>query len=89
MTTVTAKLKPVRTVQGSTARAALKRRLRSFELRYEMPTARMRDLVAHGQHVETADIAKWLHEANVLAQLEAKSTAGSDSTGIKRSTRAH
>ena len=87
-TTLTKPLKPVRTVRGSTARGALRRRVQLFERRYEMPTAQMRELIMHGKHIETAEIARWLHDANVLARLEAKSTAGSALTHIEKSTRA-
>lgn len=89
MTTTEKPLKPIRTVRGSTVRGALRRRVQAFERRYEMPTARMRDLITSGQQLETADIAKWLHDANVLVLLEAKSTGDSASARTKKSTNAH
>ena len=38
----------------------LRRRLRRFEARYEMPSDRLEAAVANGSQRETAEIAQWL-----------------------------
>jgi hypothetical protein len=89
-TTTTKPLKPVRHITGAQARAIARRRVRTYELRYEMSTDRMREVVERDPSRETAEVAKWLTEASILELLErrAKSTAGSASTRISKSTKA-
>lgn len=86
----TKKLKPVRTVSGSEVRAGLRGRIREFELRYEMPTSKMRKLVMLGERPDTAEIAAWLQDAEYLELLEraVKNTAGSASSPTSKSTKA-
>ena len=85
---MTTELKPVRHLKASAYRNALARRVASYEVRYEVPTARMRKMVMLGERPETAEIAKWLLDANALELLRtpAKNTAGSVSTPPKKST---
>ena len=57
----------------------LRRRIRRFERRYEMPTATMKARLDERTLTETAEIAEWLYDDTALAMLEGrdeKSTAG-------------
>jgi hypothetical protein len=86
---MTTELKPVRVVKAADARRTLARRIATFEARYEVPTAVMREQLRCGQLRETAEIAKWLHDANTLELLDGqgRSTAGSASAPTRRSTK--
>ena len=72
---------------------AASRRVAAYELRYEVSTSQMREMVRSGTHRETAEIAKWLQDANIVEHLNdlvgEKNTAGSESTATRASTRAH
>ena len=72
---------------------AASRRIAAYELRYEVSTSQMREMVRSGTYRETAEIAKWLQDANIVEHLNGlvgeKSTAGSESTVTRRSTKAH
>lgn len=48
----------------STQPSPVGRRIRRYELRYEMSSAEMRRRVAEGQMKETADVAAWLFWLN-------------------------
>lgn len=57
----------------------LRRRIRRFEKRYEMPTATMKARLDERTLTETAEIAEWLYDDTALAMLEDRaetSTAG-------------
>ena len=57
----------------------LRRRIRRFERRYEMPTATMKARLGERTLTETAEIAEWLYDDTALAMLEGReetSTAG-------------
>ena len=57
----------------------LRRRIRGFEKRYEMPTATMKARLDERTLTETAEIAEWLYDDTALAMLEGReelSTAG-------------
>ena len=72
---------------------AASRRIAAYELRYEVSTSQMREMVRSGAYRETAEIAKWLQDANIVEHLSGlvgeKSTAGSGSTVTRPSTKAH
>jgi len=92
-TTTKKALKPVRQMTGAQARAISRRRIRVYELRYEMSTEKMREVVERDPSRETAEVAKWLTEAAILERLEAlarraKSMDGSDSSRTGKSTKA-
>ena len=85
-------LKPVATVDVREYMRAVCRRIAEYEARYEISTEPMRDMVRSGIQRETAEIAKWLQDASIVAHLEeltrARSTAGSGSTRTRRFTKA-
>ena len=58
----------------------LRRRIRRFELRYEMTTEQMLERTATGEFRETAEIAQWQYDADVLDFLIAKGTKSSGLT---------
>ncbi len=59
----------------------LKRRIRRFELRYEMPTEEMLERTATGELRETAEISRWQYDADVLARLAANGANGTAGSG--------
>jgi len=70
-----ARKKQLRPIQHQDARAYVSvaaRRVRAYERRYEMPTEKMRSLVASGGFPETAEISKWFQDANEIAFLETR-----------------
>lgn len=71
-------------------RAKLRRRIRTYERRYEMSTDDMRAVVRKDPLRETWEICQWLMDDNLLKHLdEARSTAGSPSTDTSQPTKAH
>lgn len=88
----TTKAKPIRNRDARQYVRAASRRIAAYELRYEVSTSQMREMVRSGAHRETAEIAKWLQDANIVEHLNdlvgEKNTAGSGSTATKPSTRA-
>jgi hypothetical protein len=86
-------LKPIRTIDAAEHKRELQRRVREYEHRYEVTTEHMREMVLSGERMDTDEIVKWLHAAWTIELLEdrespEKSTDGSASTTIKRSTKA-
>lgn len=86
--------KPVKEVRATDYIRMLQRRIKKYELRYEVSTEGMREMLRRGEARETAEISKWLTDAGALAFIksrlaEARSTDGSDSTDIKPSTSNH
>ena len=64
----------------------LRRRIRRFELRYEMTTEQMLERTANGKLRETAEISQWQYDADVLDFLTAegaRNTAGSGLTATR------
>ena len=87
MTKMTTKPKAIPTISAGSYRRTLKRRIAKYEQRYEMSTAAMRELILRDGSRETNEVAKWIHDANVLEFLAspANGTAGSDSTASNKS----
>jgi len=83
--------KPIATRDAREYMRTISLRIAAYEARYEMSTDQMRDFVRSGAHRETAEIAKWLQDANIVAHLEGlggeKNTDGSASTATRRSTK--
>lgn len=66
----------------------MRRRIRLYERRYEIPTAQMLEEVEAGQMRETAEILKWMFAYRVLEWHERENpTGGSGLTATARSTR--
>ena len=64
---------------ASAYKRKLRRRIRRFEKRYEMPTATMKARLDDRTLTETAEISAWLYDDTALAMLEGReeiSTAG-------------
>lgn len=86
--TDTTALKPVKTIPASRVVAQLKRNIRRYELRYEIPTAQMFDEVEQGMMRETVEILKWMQDYHVLELLRPKTpTGGNGSTATASSRR--
>ena len=60
----------------------LRRRIQRFELRYEMSTERMLERTATGEFRETAEISRWQHDADELADLEANGARSTNGSGL-------
>ena len=77
------KLEDIPVVPVSKLRAKLRRRIKTYERRYEMSTEKMRAVVRKDPLRETNEICKWLMDAALLEDLEEeRSTAGSPPTDI-------
>ncbi len=65
----------------------LREQIRIFEMRYEMSTAEMREVVRKDPMRETAEICDWLMADSILKDFAAieRSTAGSDTTDTSQS----
>ena len=75
-------------VPVSRMKAQRRRRIRRYELRYEISTAQMLEEVQAGQMRETAEILRWMFDYRVLERLEAKTrTGGNGSTATAQSSR--
>ena len=84
-TDTTAHLKPLKMIPASRFIGQMRRRIRLYERRYEIPTAQMLDEVEAGQMRETAEILKWMFAYRVLERLEPENpTGGSGSTATAR-----
>ena len=84
----TARRIPVKPVPVSQMKARLRRRIRLYERRYEIPTSRMLEEVEQGQMRETVEILRWMYDYRVLELLEpAIRTGGTRSTTTAPSTR--
>ena len=59
----------VREVDGRKAVARLRRRIRTYERRYEVGSEQMANLVTTGYVKETAEILKWMFDYRVLQSL--------------------
>ena len=80
-------LEDIPVVPVSKLRAKLRRRIKTYERRYEMSTKRMREVVREDPLRETNEICKWLMDAALLEDLEEeRSTAGSPPTDMSPST---
>ena len=78
----------VREVDGRKAVARLRRRIRTYERRYEVGSEQMANLVTTGYVKETAEILKWMFDYRVLQSLGKETrTRGTVSTATSRSTR--
>ncbi len=56
---------PIVQVSGRKAMATMRRQIRSYERRYELSTAQLREALGRGEIRETAEVSKWLqlHQA--------------------------
>ena len=78
---------PVRTVKAKSVLARLRRRIRKYENRYEMPSERMAQMLQSGDVRETAEIVKWMQAYHVLRYLKEKTpTNGTRGTTTEPST---
>lgn len=81
--------RPVKALKArrlSDHKRTLRRRIRRFELRYEMTTEQMLERTATGELRETAEISQWQYDADVLDFLTAegaRNTAGSGLTATR------
>ena len=77
---------PVR--DGRRMRAALYRRVRAYERRYEMSSEQMATLLQEGRIHETAELIKWMQACRVLELFEREThTTGTPMTTTGQSTR--
>ncbi len=75
-TDTTAHLKPLKMIPASRFIGQMRRRIRCYEQRYEIPTAQMLEEVEAGQMRETAEILKWMFAYRVLERLEPETPMG-------------
>ena len=75
---------PVRQVTGKTMLGRLKRRIRTYERRYEIHSSLMPDMVKSGKLPETAEILGWKQDLHALKLLSGQTRTNgtlSSSTG--------
>lgn len=81
-------LKPICSKNAAAYIGGLSRSVAAYERRYEMSTGQMQELISVGKFPETAEVSKWLIDANVLTFLKARrerSMDGSPSSATRRS----
>ena len=75
-----------RRISGKVMRQSLKRKLRAFERRYEMPSDQLGNMLRSGKMRETAETIRWLQTFHALQFLGEKTpTNGTRGTTTGRS----
>lgn len=78
----------VRDVDGRKVVARLRRRIRTYERRYEVTSEQMANLITTGYVKETAEIDKWMYAYRALQLIRPETrTRGTDSIATSTSTR--
>lgn len=73
-----------RHISGSALVRQMRRQIRRYELRYEVPSATMRARVAAGELRETAEIGRWLQLVTVLQRFQSDEPQGFSTIRTKR-----